>query len=566
LKALTTLIILTGIVSFSCASAQYENLVHKTYAQRVLPLFRFYQDTVRRADSITIFRKINAIQKLAVDNDDDDLQAEALLLRAHYFYYRDEEFSPAKISSVLDSLLATSIKIKKLWLQIMAENLLALYNFDHLQQYELGFEHHKKVYALVKDVPASEFPYKQSCLNQIADRCYSFTEYRESIFYNQEALQADPTFKLYNVPLRITILNTVGLCYQKLGMLDSSDYYFRQALAAADINNCVPWQGIASGNLGNNCFLRGQYDQAIPLLQKDVDEAIKEADWGLASNSLMLLGNISLNRQDITKARQQLLTASQYAYWSGQYGRLQTLYPLLSKLYASLNQPSLASMYLDSAFFVKDSLARKLNRLQALRVEQKAKLDQYRAEMDSITKSKQINILERDILMGVVLIMMVLAVYFYRRQRQKQQRNLEQVKKAEEELAEATKQLNDFARSVTEKNTLLEILQQQSTGIDKSSLQQLQQSTILTEDDWIYFLRLFEKVHGDFFQRLKDKYPSLTPTESRFMVLSKLNLSSKEMAAMLGVSTDTIRQHRLRARKKLQLSEEANLEAVIAEI
>ena len=88
-------------------------------------------------------------------------------------------------------------------------------------------------------------------------------------------------------------------------------------------------------------------------------------------------------------------------------------------------------------------------------------------------------------------------------------------------------------------------------------------STILTDDEWEYFRQLFEKVHAGYLQRLKEKFPGLTPAETRFMALSKLNLSSKEMAGTLGVGTDAIRQYRSRLRKKLNLTEEDNLQELI---
>jgi DNA-binding CsgD family transcriptional regulator len=107
------------------------------------------------------------------------------------------------------------------------------------------------------------------------------------------------------------------------------------------------------------------------------------------------------------------------------------------------------------------------------------------------------------------------------------------------------------------------LLEQQHGNETNETLQQLRHSTILTDSDWEYFRDLFEKVHTGFLQRLKEKMPGLTPAETRFIVLSKLGLSGKEMAAMLGIGTDAISQIRSRVKKKLNLQEESSLDDML---
>jgi len=70
---------------------------------------------------------------------------------------------------------------------------------------------------------------------------------------------------------------------------------------------------------------------------------------------------------------------------------------------------------------------------------------------------------------------------------------------------------------------------------------------------------LFEQVHKGFFIRLKEKLPNLTQAETRLICLTKLQLDTKQMAGILGVSNSTIKQSRYRLRKKLGLSEEDNI-------
>jgi DNA-binding CsgD family transcriptional regulator len=543
---------------------QDRQLVHKTFAERAVILNGFYMNDLVYRDSVTVFTRINNIKKLAIENHDDDLLAEAGLLRADYFYHR--KYPHAFVLFLLDSLNQEGKRQGKLWLQIVAENTLATYNFSKMQRYEQGFEHQQRVYDMVKNVDPAELPYKQDYLSQMADMHYFFNDFRQAIFYDLQAVRAKPPVPMSAYPVDINILNTIGLCYQQLSMNDSAEYYFRQTISLAIARHEEPWVGIGSGNLGYSLFLEKKYAAAIPLLQKDVDLAVKSGDWGLASGSLMALADISILNGDLTKAGQQIAVCRQYVSRSGQYKRFQRLYPIMSKYYALTNQPTLAAKYLDSSIFVKDSLNRKFSALQMLRASQHIDLERNRAAIADIESQKTINILERDTLLGILVLVTGATALIYREQRKRVRLQQEMIVKAHHELEDATKQLNDFAKNIAEKNEMIDLLGQQVDGADKDAIWKLQQSTILTDADWAYFRGLFEKVHSGYLQRLKEKLPGLTPAEVRFMALSKLGLNSREMAAMLGVGTEAIRQYRSRLRKKFNLGEEASLEEFAGQI
>jgi len=542
--------------------AQDQQLLHKTFAERVRMLNRFYMKEMVDQDSATLFKRINGIRKLAIDNHDDDLLAEAALGRIHYFYYRKQNVA----LSMLDSLNQEGKKQGRLWVQIMAENMLALYNFNSLQHYEQGFEHHQRVYDMIKHLTPAEFPRKAECLTQIGDEHYFFNDFRQAIFYDLQAINAEPAVLLAPYPIDISTTNTIGLCYQQLGMTDSAEYYFKRTVSMAKARKEEAWVGIGSGNLGYSLFLKKQYAAAAPLLQSDVDLAVKAGDWGLASGSLMALADISILNGDLSKAGGQIALCRLYVSRSGQYKRFQRLYPIMSKYYALTNQANLAAKYLDSSIFVKDSLNRKVSALQLLRASQHIDLERNRAEIADIESQKTISTLERDTLLGVLILVTAATVLIYREQRKRARLQQEIIIKAHHELEDASRQLNDFAKNIAEKNEMIGLLEQQSDGGNDDALWKLQQSTILTDADWAYFKGLFEKVHGGYLQRLREKLPGLTPAEVRFMALSKLGLNSREMASTLGVGTEAIRQYRLRLRKKFDLSEEASLEEFAGQI
>lgn len=94
----------------------------------------------------------------------------------------------------------------------------------------------------------------------------------------------------------------------------------------------------------------------------------------------------------------------------------------------------------------------------------------------------------------------------------------------------------------------------------------LWESIILTEAHWEQFKLLFERVYPNYLLRLRTTYPELTPAEVRLICLSRLSLSTREMAHRLGVSTDTVFKTRYRIRKKADLPDGIDLNEVFAAI
>ncbi|WP_332914475.1 hypothetical protein [Algoriphagus boritolerans] len=141
----------------------------------------------------------------------------------------------------------------------------------------------------------------------------------------------------------------------------------------------------------------------------------------------------------------------------------------------------------------------------------------------------------------------------------------------EQEIQSAKEQINSFTAHVIEKTSLIEKLEEQLNGTVASAEQQqiiaeLSQQTILTEDDWLRFKLLFDKIYPVFFQKLKKNSVDITVAEQRIAALTRLELSSKQMAAMLGISVDSVHKARQRLRHRLQLDPVTNLDEYIAGI
>lgn len=137
------------------------------------------------------------------------------------------------------------------------------------------------------------------------------------------------------------------------------------------------------------------------------------------------------------------------------------------------------------------------------------------------------------------------------------------IKHMDTELASNTMHLlnkNEFINSI--KSTLGGVIKKSTNDEVKKQIRGIIKNiekNIETDGDWQSFQIHFEKVHGDFSTRLKQKYTSLSPQEVKLSAYLRLNLSTKEIANLLNISMRGVEIGRYRLRKKLKLERSQNL-------
>ncbi len=74
----------------------------------------------------------------------------------------------------------------------------------------------------------------------------------------------------------------------------------------------------------------------------------------------------------------------------------------------------------------------------------------------------------------------------------------------------------------------------------------------------------FNEANEEFFRRLKEKYPDLTPYDLRLCAFIRMNISTKEIATILNISYRGAEVSRYRLRKKMDIPREINLSSYLA--
>jgi hypothetical protein len=191
----------------------------------------------------------------------------------------------------------------------------------------------------------------------------------------------------------------------------------------------------------------------------------------------------------------------------------------------------------------------------------------------NLHKEKESEKLKRNFILATIILVAAIIILILARQRQKsihkQELALKKKTAAEAEVTAAKEQLNMFKQNIVEKTDLIEKLQEQVRDKETSNEQleivnELSQQTILTEQDWEKFRNLFEKIYPGFFMKLKEKASGITVAEQRMAALTRLHLTTRQMASKLGISVDSVHKTRQRLRQRLHLGADINLEETIA--
>lgn len=152
------------------------------------------------------------------------------------------------------------------------------------------------------------------------------------------------------------------------------------------------------------------------------------------------------------------------------------------------------------------------------------------------------------------------------RQQEERLAKLEKDKLAKE-IKLKQKELASTTLNIAKKNeVLIELKNMLLFNKDKFSNQQRYRSfikklenSVNDSEDWKRFEVSFKELHEDFFEKLLKEYPSLTPKDLKLCAYLKMNLSSKEIAPLMGITNRGVEIHRYRLRKKLKIDSSKNL-------
>jgi response regulator RpfG family c-di-GMP phosphodiesterase len=146
--------------------------------------------------------------------------------------------------------------------------------------------------------------------------------------------------------------------------------------------------------------------------------------------------------------------------------------------------------------------------------------------------------------------------------------HLQEIKEKDRQLMEKTLihvKHNEFSSDlIRQLQPLLEMYKDipEAMKIVGNSIASIEQK--IKEDSWKSFEVAFQNIHVDFTQNLLLKHPCLTKSELRLCTLLKLDMNTKDIAAMLFHSPESLKVSRSRLRTRLGMTEEDSFHSYLS--
>lgn len=541
-------------------------------AQRVPAAQRIYKHNCRKMPAASAMGNLDSLSLLAQRIGDQPLTCAVYEMRADYYSvnYGFNSNSIYYYAQAVNCAQKNGLKLEEgIYLQ---KNALYYALFKHSTtacQYFLNAQDiFKKIgYANVPDIAVY--------LWQFGEFYYDIGEYDECKNYLTQALQ----YPIPNLRNKISITNTLGLICRNYGQYPQALSTFKQVLAMAVSGRDTVWAGIANGNIGSVYFMQKQYARALPYIQTDYQQSLKNGETHNAVIALLRLAHISLESNQLKKTDTQLTDAVVLlAHDKRPVLKYQAdLYKLRALYYERINNLQQALVFTKKYEAAKDSLVKQDNIAAVDRVGLRWEKDKHLIQLNRLKDDARLATTQLAFIIAILIILLIAAIVIYRRKivQAKKDKELLISQKTDigHDLENATSALAVYTKKLKDKNEVIEQFRKkidrlQTNVYDEDEIEQLNslvQTHIMTDETWNEFKKLFNKVHSKFFYNLTGNFPRLSVTDVRLLSLIKLGLNNREMANMLGITVEGIKKAKQRLRKKMDLASDQDIETAIAD-
>lgn len=563
----------------------FDTLKHVAKKDRLFAARKLYKKNLRRADSATAFYHLEQLKLLAAKLGDNTLECRSFEFKADYMA-SNTGLNPYSLQYYQQAIdLAGKYQLPQEQAYQIFRRGEYYYNFNNIVS---AYRDYLKSYDLFKKIGFGHVPEISIYLKKMAKLHYEIDDFESARALLEEAL---PYEKAAYPRDMIDLVNTIGLAYRGEKNYALALKYFNKAALLAKKHHDTVWVAIANGNTGSVYYQQGNYDKALPLLQQDYTVSLTYNEPHNACMALLRMVNIFLHKNQLATAQQLLQKVEPLLVADTDISRPKTLWHRMEyyRLCAIVAEQQQAyqqqTKYFKQYLFIKDSLNQLTNVAAVERVKLNWEKEKYYTEISDLETKAQNEKLKGYVLIAITGMAAVILLLLYNRQQIKRKRDrldfekqeaLLQLEKtnAEADLRVARQSLHGYTESLKQKNTLIAYLRtetqelQQTTGEADYALQLEKKLTehLITEDNREQFRSLFNKVYPHFFSALLAQYPNLSKNDLWLLALIKLGLPNSEVATMLGVTPEGVKKARQRVRKKMNLSEQTDIQHILNSI
>ncbi len=540
-----------------------------------------YSQDIKRVDSLT---------KIVKNHPTDTLGINALCDLVYEFAPVDFDKAYSYANQALD--IAKKLKDRKN--EAFALNNMAI-AYDFQSKFDKALEYYLKSLKIYEEI------------NNQSGIAAGYMNIGVSFFFQNNLEKAEEWY-LKSLAIRLKmntpvetarIYNNLGVTYEKQKKYAKAREMYDKSLTIKEKANDK--KGIAStlGNIGVVYQHEGNLEQALDFHYKSlkIEEEIQHP-YGICS-SLISIGEIFSIQKNYAKAQENYQKALEVAQKAGTKDNVKNAYFALFQTDSLQGNILNALKNYKNYVHIKDEIynaekSQQLIQMQTL-YETEKKEHQIKLQKQENEQLKFINIVA--FVMGLLVLLVLILTYnryqlkikqqalsiqnetLEKQKEQEKNKHLEANKKYLEETQKYLEEKIDFKNRelsavilhISQKNKVLLEVREKMEGlhllqsVETLTRQRLKEmikiiwSNLSSDNDWERFRAYFESVHPDFFKKLLDKFPELSPKELKFCAYLKMNLDTKEIANLLNISVRSIESYRFRIRQKMNLEIKENL-------
>lgn len=338
------------------------------------------------------------------------------------------------------------------------------------------------------------------------------------------------------------VLLMKGSNYIALKKLDSAEIYYKKCKNIfVDINDRKGLQQV------NNFLVRlylkmNKVEEALQLNQNNITIAKKNNEKLNLVTNYIKASDIYYKEKEYRIAGKFIDSALKLSKKEGFKDRIAFAYGKKSRLWYKLKNYKSAYFSHRKYKSYSDSLYNIDNTKKIQELELKFKFQQEKREVQLLADNESA---KKKIYLALFIITLVLSTiiaFLIKRDFKYKKRLLQLENKALlQEKEQITKAFNKLKNSTNAEERII-------------AKQEILKLKILTDDDWLHFKEKFELLYPSFLNLLKSSNFQFTKSETRLLILKKLDLETKEIANMTGVSNDSVLKTQYRLRKKLNIT------------
>ena len=453
--------------------------------------------------------------------------------------------------------------------------------YNLLGMFDLAFECYYSAHDICP--PGDNLKRAYICV-RLSDIYRSLKDFGKSIAYLDEA---------YQIYAEKNDSANLGIYYNAMGLVEinrdnnkAADSLLRIALG---IERKLGNPKEIARVLNNLCLYEADIPEQIRMLREAVDiNKSLDAQWSLGEN-YNNMGTLYYYTGDYDKALQYLTIARQYIIKLNAKELLCDNHRYFSWVYEKKGDYHKAYDHLLQLFDLEKNIMSE-SKLRSIEIGMAAKkIEGQQAQIRLQEQELEIKSLKKNIWMmvtAITIILVILGYLFYRVRlkrkmqllrtgkrlaiREKQLMELQyrqsetERKNMEAEIERQKKNLTEFAFWIKNRNDMLSkignMVKAGNKTDAKAALENVNRFVLQCKsNEYNLFNEEIERIGSDFIERLTLKHPELSKNEKKLATLLRIDLSTKEIALMIGSSGQTVNMARYRLRKHLGLDNDENL-------